>query len=90
MLSAFIRVDIADGFERIRKCFIEKEDAELGHGAGQKLDEELKKRTLDKFIRAQYLAAAFSALAEHAIPGDIEIARKYLRNEDHEVQRVCS
>ena len=83
-ISQFVRNDLANGFGRIRDDWIGRVRSTLGDEYANKLSQEYVEG-LDDFIRKQFTAAALHGLAAHAEPSDINLARKFLRDENQDV-----
>jgi HEAT repeat protein len=82
-ISDLIRNDIGTGFKRIREEYLDdvKSRLNLDSETTQQILEEIQKDKVDEFIRSQFTEAALSGLALNGRPSDVEIARKFLKDE---------
>jgi len=74
-----LRSDLVDGFERLRKEAILQFQAILGSHWESTY---AKWKEFDDFIKTRFTEAALLGLAEHAQPGDADLARPYLAQTD--------
>jgi len=89
-VSDMVRSDLADGFKRIKETYIERLKSELGADPAEEFAQRVQERKLDEFIRSNFTEAALSGLLRHGQTSDLEIARKYLRSEDRDLQLVAA
>ena len=88
-LSAFIRDDLESGFSRIREKTLERLKSEIGQENAIQILNSFNEQKLEDFIRSLYTEAALSGLANHCQPSDIQIARKYLRDDDRNIRTAA-
>jgi hypothetical protein len=88
-ISELIRSDLENGFARIREKSFEEMESEAGREVADQVFNRLTDKNLEDFIRSQHAEAALTGLASHCQSSDIEIARKYLRDENQSIKTAA-
>jgi len=77
-VSGNLRSDIESGFTRIKSISEERLKEKYGDRVRDLMIDEFEKKRFNEFIRVRFLSAALEALAAHALPTDVDIARKFM------------
>jgi hypothetical protein len=79
-IATELRTDLANGFERIKKDSIKRDNELYGAERGKMFAAVFEQ--YEDFIKSQFLEAALIGLAEKGQPGDAMLARPYLTHMD--------
>jgi hypothetical protein len=76
LIEEEIRSDLEEGFSRIKQNSLDRIAEKYGAEAAKKFDDEFK--SLDDFIRCQFIEAALLGLVKNGVPSDVVFGRQYI------------